>query len=71
MQEHVPELTMDAVRARMKVVHIEIAEARLEMVRGLLNMALAPIRAASSRAIKAWEPAVTFKASSKAGHSNA
>jgi hypothetical protein len=55
-------LTIDEVRARMKTAGIEIAENRLEMVRVLLENALAPVQAMDARAEKTLEPAVTFEA---------
>jgi len=54
-------LTIDEVRARMKAAGIEIAENRLEMVRVLLENALAPVHAMDTRAVKTLEPAVTFE----------
>ena len=39
-------LTLEDIRTRMRAAGIEIAEDRLELVRGLVNMALGPIRAA-------------------------
>jgi hypothetical protein len=54
-------LTIDEVRARMKAAGIEIAENRLEMVRVLLENALAPVHAMDTRAAKTLEPAVTFE----------
>jgi hypothetical protein len=54
-------LTIDEVRARMKAAGIEIAENRLEMVRVLLEDALAPVHAMDTRAVKTLEPAVTFE----------
>jgi hypothetical protein len=54
-------LTIDEVRARMKAARIQIAENRLEMVRVLLENALAPVQAMDTRAVKALEPAVTFE----------
>jgi hypothetical protein len=55
-------LTIDEVRARMKAAGIEIAESRLEMVRVLLENALAPVQAMDTRAVRTLEPAVTFEA---------
>jgi hypothetical protein len=55
-------LTIDEVRARMKAAGIEIAENRLEMVRVLLENALAPVQALDTRAERTMEPAVTFEA---------
>jgi hypothetical protein len=54
-------LTIDEVRARTKTAGIEIAENRLEMVRVLLENALAPVQAMDARAEKTLEPAVTFE----------
>ena len=66
MSEPTRELTLDEVRARMRAAGIEIPEARLEMVRVLLNSALGPVRAMDARALRTLEPAVTFDAG--AGH---
>jgi hypothetical protein len=57
-----PELTMDELRARIKGAGVQIAEARLEMIRGLVSTALAPIRMADSQAMKILEPATAFDA---------
>jgi hypothetical protein len=54
-------LTIDEVRARMKAAGIEIAENRIEMVRVLLENALAPVQALDTRAARTLEPAVTFE----------
>jgi hypothetical protein len=54
------ELTMEALRARIRAAGITIAESRLAMVRKLLDDALAPLRKLDSRTIKTLEPAVTF-----------
>jgi hypothetical protein len=54
------ELTMEMLRARIRVAGVTIAEHRLAMVRKLLDDALAPVRMLDARTIKAVEPAVTF-----------
>ena len=54
------ELTIEALRARIRAAGVTIAEHRLAMVRKLLNDALAPLRMLDTRAIKTVEPAVTF-----------
>ena len=54
------ELTMEALRARIRAAGVTIAEHRLTMVRKLLNDALAPVRALDTHTIKTVEPAVTF-----------
>ena len=54
------ELTMEALRARIRAAGVTIAEHRLTMVRKLLDDALAPVRALDARTIKTVEPAVTF-----------
>jgi hypothetical protein len=54
------ELTMEALRARIRVAGVTIAEHRLAMVRKLLDDALAPVRALDTRTVKTVEPAVTF-----------
>ena len=54
------ELTMEALRARIRAAGVTIAEHRLAMVRKLLDDALAPVRTLDTRAIKTVEPAVMF-----------
>jgi hypothetical protein len=54
------ELTIEALRARIRAAGITIAEPRLAMVRKLLDDALAPVRTLDARMIKTVEPAVTF-----------
>ena len=54
------ELTMEALRARIRAAGVTIAEHRLAMVRKLLDDALAPVRTLDTRTIKAVEPAVMF-----------
>jgi hypothetical protein len=54
------ELTMEALRARMRAAGVTIAEHRLAMVQKLLGDALAPLRGLDTRTIKTVEPAVTF-----------
>ena len=61
------ELTMEALRARMRAAGISIAEPRLAMVRKLLDDALAPLRRLDSRTIKTLEPAVTFAPAQEGG----
>jgi hypothetical protein len=56
------EITIDEVRKRAQVAGLAIREDRLEMVRRLLNDALAPLRRMDSRAVRAIEPAATFDA---------
>ena len=50
------ELTMEALRDRIRAAGVTIAEHRLAMVRKLLADALAPVRALDSRTIKTVEP---------------
>lgn len=54
------ELTLEELRARIRVAGVTIAENRLAMVRKLLSDALAPVRALDSSPAKTVEPAVTF-----------
>jgi hypothetical protein len=54
------ELTMEALRARMRAAGVTIAEHRLAMVQKLLGDALAPLRGLDTRMLKTVEPAVTF-----------
>jgi len=56
------EITVDEVRTRAQVAGLAVREDRLEMVRRLLNEALAPLRRMDSRAVRAIEPAATFDA---------
>jgi hypothetical protein len=67
MSDPTPELTLEQVRDRMKASGLQIAEARLDMVRVLLNTALAPVRAMDARALRTVEPAVTFDAGADHG----
>jgi len=62
------ELTMEALRARMRAAGVTIAEHRLAMVRKLLDDALAPVRTLDARTIKTVEPAVTFAPVQEARH---
>jgi hypothetical protein len=54
------ELTMEALRIRIRAAGVTIAEQRLAMVQKLLGDALAPLRGLDTRTIKTVEPAVTF-----------
>jgi len=56
------ELTLEALRDRIRAAGITIAENRLAMVRKLLGDALVHVRALDSRAIRTVEPAVRFTA---------
>jgi hypothetical protein len=56
------EITVDEVRKRAQVAGLAVREDRLEIVRRLLNDALAPLRRMDSRAVRAIEPAATFDA---------
>jgi hypothetical protein len=67
MSDPTHELTLDEVRDRMKAAGLQIAEARLDMVRVLLNTALAQVRAMDGRGLKALEPAVIFDAGADHG----
>ena len=62
MPELPAEITLDEVRARMRVAGLAIPEERLELVRGFLRDALRPIRELDSRTVRTLEPAVTFDA---------
>ena len=62
------ELTMEALRARIRAAGVTIAEHRLTMVRKLLDDALASVRALGARTIKTVEPAVTFAPVQEAHH---
>ena len=62
------ELTMEALRARMRVAGVMIAEHRLAMVRKLLDEALAPVRTLDTRTIKSVEPAVRFTPGQETRH---
>jgi hypothetical protein len=62
------ELTMEALRARIRVAGVTIAEHRLAMVRKLLDDALVPVRMLDTRAIKTVEPAVMFTPVQEARH---
>ncbi|MGH7312590.1 MAG: hypothetical protein ACREJV_05410, partial [Candidatus Rokuibacteriota bacterium] len=60
-------LSMDEVRRRIAATGLPIPEARWEMVRKILALVLAPIRAEDWRAAGTLEPAVTFDAGGPAG----
>ena len=60
-------LTLDQVRDRLKATGLQIEEERLDMVRVLLDTALAPVRTMDTRALKVLEPAVTFDAGADHG----
>ena len=62
------ELTMEALRARIRAAGVTIAEHRLAMVRKLLDDALAPVRMLDTRAIKTVEPAVMFTPEQETRH---
>ena len=62
------ELTMEALRDRMRVADVTIAEPRLAMVRRLLDDALAPLRTLDTRTIKTVEPAVLFTPGQETRH---
>jgi hypothetical protein len=56
------EITLDEVRKRAEIAGVRLREDRVEMVRCLLNDALAPLRRMDSRAMRTLEPAATFDA---------
>jgi hypothetical protein len=56
------EITLDEVRKRAAIAGVTLREDRIEMVRRLLNDALAPLRRMDSRALRTLEPAATFDA---------
>ena len=56
------EITADEVRKRAQVAGLTVRDDRIEMVRRLLNDALAPLRRMDSRAVRQVEPAATFEA---------
>ncbi len=56
------EITLDEVRRRAAVAGVTLREDRLEMVRRLLNDALAPLRRMDPNAMRTTEPAATFDA---------
>jgi len=62
------ELTMEALRARIRAAGVTIAEHRLAMVRKLLDDALTPVRMLDTRAIKTVEPAVMFTPEQETRH---
>ena len=62
------ELTMEALRARIRAAGVTIAEHRLAMVRKLLDDALVPVRMLDTRAIKTVEPAVMFTPEQETRH---
>jgi len=56
------EITVDEVKRRAQAAGVALREDRLEMVRGMLSDALAPLRRMDSRAVRGLEPATTFEA---------
>jgi aspartyl-tRNA(Asn)/glutamyl-tRNA(Gln) amidotransferase subunit A len=60
-------MTLDEVRGRIAAAGLPIPEARREMVRKILALVLASIRAEDWRAAGTLEPAVTFSAGGPAG----
>jgi len=62
------ELTMEALRDRMRAPDVTIAEPRLAIVRRLLDDALAPLRTLDTRTIKTVEPAVLFTPGQETRH---
>ena len=60
-------LTLYQVRDRLKATGLQIEDERLDMVRVLLDTALAPVRTMDTRALKVLEPAVTFDAGADHG----
>ena len=68
MPETPPVITVDELKERIRVARLPIPDDRLEMVRGFLDAALRPLRAADSRAMRVVEPAVTFDAAEGARH---
>ena len=56
------EITLEDVRRRAAVAAITLREDRVEMVRRLLNEALAPLRRLDANAMRTTEPAATFDA---------
>lgn len=67
MSDPTHELTLDQVRERLRAAGLQIADARLDVVRVLLNTALAEVRAMDARALKTLEPAVTFDVGAEHG----
>jgi len=67
MSDPIHELTVSEVRERLTAAGLRIDEERLDMVRVLLNTALASVRAMDTRALKTLEPAVTFDAGADHG----
>ncbi|HYB43206.1 MAG TPA: hypothetical protein VEL75_15610 [Candidatus Methylomirabilis sp.] len=59
------ELTLDEVRDRIRAARVEIPEARLALIHGLLRDALRPIRAFDTREALTLEPAPTFDAAAE------
>ncbi len=60
MPEQPPDVTLEEVKARVRLAGLPIPEARLSLVRGFLVNALRPIRALDSRTVRTVEPAVVF-----------
>jgi len=62
------EITVDEVKRRAQVAGVTVREDRLEMVRRLLQDALAPLRRLDSREVRTLEPAARFDAAPGEDH---
>jgi hypothetical protein len=62
------DVTLDEVKKRAQAAGLTLRDDRLEMVRRLLNEALAPLGKTDSRAVRTVEPAVTFDATGGVDH---
>ena len=65
MPDAVPDITLDEVRARVRLSGLPIPEARMGLVQRFLADALRPLRALDTRTVRALEPAPTFDAAAE------
>ena len=65
MADRGSEITLDEVRARIRVAGVNIPEERLSLIHGYLKDALKPIRQVDTREILTLEPAPTFDAAAE------
>ncbi len=65
MPDQPNDITLDEVRARIRVAGVDIPEERLSLIHGFLRDALRPIRALDTRETLTLEPAPTFDAAAE------
>ena len=65
MPDPKPDITLDEVRARVRLSGLAIPEPRIGLVHRFLADALRPLRALDTRAVRTLEPAPTFDAAAE------